>query len=567
MNQRTFVLATLLALGASPSPALGAQREPITFKSLLREMADSEAAARFPEPEYRCLQASSYNRASTNRNQPNQDTAGWFADSDGVGFIRIVTNQTGKEWVLMEHEGPGCVTKMWTPFFYYDLHNHVGPNVRIYLDGTAKPVIDEPLIRLVRGEGTFHPPLAVATARAGDSYLPLPFGRSCKITMTGKSFYFLINYRAYPNDTKVETFTLDRYKAAAEDLARAGQQLTSRPEPNRGALQRTAELRPGDRLELQLPAGGKAVRQFTVRLPGATTNTASLRSTVLTMTFDGEETVWCPVGDFFCSPDSLHPLETWQRGVTGDGTMVCRWVLPYKKRGALRLLNLGSQTVTAQLRAEVGAWQWDSRSMHFHATWRPDEVVPAAPFRDWNFIDIHGQGAYVGDAWTVLNIQGSWWGEGDEKIYVDEAWDKGFPTHFGTGSEDYYGWAGGEVPTRKDEFSVPFLSNVRVGGMDGYTTGYNICTRTRSLDAIPFKQRLVFDMESSFGTDIRNPWNLLGYSASTFWYAKPGATHNRPSQPALAAKPIHSVEDLKKISAAIRQGHGPGSATRQAGQK
>jgi hypothetical protein len=562
INQRTFFLATLLAFGANLFLALEAQGEPISLKSLLREMTDPEAVARFPEPEYRCLQASSYNRASTNRNQPNQDTTGWFADSDGVGFIRIETNQSGKEWVLMEHEGPGCITKIWTPFFYYDFHNRVGPNVRIYVDGSAKPVIDEPLIALVRGEGTFRPPLAVATARAGDSYVPIPFGRSCKITMTGTSFYYLINYRAYPEGTKVETFALDGYKAAAGELARAGQKLTSRPQPNRGALQRTAELRPGDRLELDLPAGGNAVRQFAVQLPGAVTNMASLRSTVLAMTFDGEETVWCPIGDFFCSADSLHPLETWQRTVTSDGTMVCRWVMPYQKRGALRLSNLGSQTVAAQLRAEVTPWEWDSRSMHFHANWRPDEVVPGVPFRDWNFIDIHGQGVYVGDVWTVLNIQGSWWGEGDEKIYVDGAWDKGFPTHFGTGSEDYYGWAGGEVPTRKDEFSVPFLSNVRVGGMDGYTTGYNICTRTRSLDAIPFTQRLVFDMESSFGTDIRNPWNLLGYSAATFWYARPGATHNRPPQPALAAKPIHSVQDLKKMSEAIRQGQGSSPASR-----
>jgi hypothetical protein len=69
-------------------------------------------------------------------------------------------------------------------------------------------------------------------------------------------------------------------------------------------------------------------------------------------------------------------------------------------------------------------------------------------------------------------------------------------------------------------------------------------------------------MESSFGTDIRNPWNLLGYSATTFWYGRPGATHNRPPQPAMAAKPIHSVEDLKKMSEAIRQGHRPAPAAR-----
>ncbi len=65
-------------------------------------------------------------------------------------------------------------------------------------------------------------------------------------------------------------------------------------------------------------------------------------------------------------------------------------------------------------------------------------------------------------------------------------------------------------------------------------------------------------MESSFGTDIRNPWNLLGYSAVVFWYALPGANHNRPPQPAAAAQPILSIAQLQKLSDDIRYGkHSP----------
>src|SRR5665213_284031 len=154
--------------------------ETITLKSLLAEMTDPAAVARFPEPEYQSLQATSYNRASTNRNQPDQTVTGWFADSDGTGFIRTETNHGQQEWVIMEHTGPGCITKMWTPFFYYDFNERVGPNVRIYLDGSDTPVIDESLIKLVRGEGSFRPPLATPTARAGDSYVPIPFAKSCK---------------------------------------------------------------------------------------------------------------------------------------------------------------------------------------------------------------------------------------------------------------------------------------------------------------------------------------------------------------------------------------------------
>lgn len=536
-------------------PCKGAAIETITLKSLLAEMTDPAVVARFPASDYQCLQASSYNRGSTHRDQPDRGTSGWFADSDGVGFIRTEVINGKPEWVLMEHDGPGCITKLWTPFFYFDFNNRVGPNVRIYLDGADQPVIDESLIKLVRAEGTFAAPLATQTARAGDSYVPIPFAKSCKLTLTAKAFYNIINYRAYPVGTKVETFTREGHAAAAQELAEAGRALTARPDANKGTLKKSAPVEAGGKLSLQLPSGSQAVRQITVRLPEATTNPAVLRSMVLSMTFDGEETVWTPVGDFFCSADLFHPFQTFQRTVMADGTMVCRWVMPYQKSGEILLSNLGKAPVTAGIQADVSAWQWDNASMHFYARWRSDELVPGSPFQDWNFIEVRGQGVYVGDNWTVLNPQAGWWGEGDEKIYVDGAWDRGFPTHFGTGSEDYYGWAGGENPTRADEFSTPFLANVRVGGLNPDTKGYNICTRTRSLDAIPFGRRLVFDMESSFGVDIRHPWDLLGYSAVTYWYAKPGASHNRPALPAAAAKPIVSLAEALELSATIKAAH------------
>ena len=537
------------ALAAFAGPMIA---QPVSLKSLLAEMSDRDAVARFPSPLYQSLQASSYNRASTNRSQPDQGIGGWFADSDGLGFIRTEQINGATEWVVMEHAGPGCITRMWTPFFYYGFHDKVGPNVRIYLDGSLTPVIDESLIKLVTAQGSARPPFADYTARAGDVYLPVPFARNCKVTLAGKPFYNIINYRAYPPGTAVETFNRAAFDSARAELARTGAALLAEPAPPANAIRRHARTPGGGELKLELPAGPGAVSQFTIRLPGAMTNAALLRSSVLAMTFDGEPAVWCPVGDLFCSADSLHPFRTWQRTVSSNGTMTCRWVMPYRDSATLRVLNLDREAVEIELQAGILPWRWDERSMHFHANWRPDDVVPGTPFQDWNFLDVRGQGVFVGDAWTVLNPQGSWWGEGDEKIYVDGAWDRGFPTHFGTGTEDYYGWAGGEVPTRRDEFSVPFLANVRVGGVDGGTTGFNICTRTRSLDAIPFAQRFVFDMESSFGTDIRNPWNLLGYSAVTFWYAKPGAVHNRPARPDAAARPIVSLAEMRAKSDAIR---------------
>ncbi|HVT11286.1 MAG TPA: glycoside hydrolase family 172 protein [Fimbriimonadaceae bacterium] len=522
-------------------------RPAVTLDSLLREMASLEALARYPD--YQALQATSYNRESVRWDRP-----GWFADSDGTGYTREESIDGKTEWVIMEHQGPGCITRMWTPYFYYDLNDHTGPNVRIYLDGEAKPVIDESLIQLVQGKGSIEPPFARPTARAGVCALPIPFAKSCKVTMTAKPFYYSVGYRAYPTGTAVRSFSTTRYRQAKAALDAASKAFDA---ASRFAGRSGGTIPPGAHLRVSYSrdAPGGALTGFRLEIPEARVHPDILRSLILVLRFDGEETVWCPVGDFFSCPDSLHPFRTMQRQVTEDGTLTCRWVMPFRRLAEIDLLNLSKWTVKDTLSASIEPWKWDDQTMLFHAAWQPDDIVPGTPFQDWNFVDIRGKGVYVGDSWMVLNMQpNTWWGEGDEKVYVDDAWDKGFPTQFGTGSEDYYGWAGGVLPTRQDEFSMPFGANVRVGGLDGHTLGYNVNTRTRGLDAIPFSKRLRFDMESSFGVDIRNPWNLLGYSVATFWYARPGSTSNREPEPKAAAKPVVSLADLQKRSAAIRGG-------------
>ena len=547
MKRKESLMLALLWL--APLAGISAA-DRVDLASLMAEMTNREGVARWPEPPYESLQASSYNRASVHRNQP-----GWFADSDGTGFIR--TEQMGgrTEWVLMEHAGPGCITKMWTPFFYYGFDDRQGPDIHIYLDGAVEPVLSENFIALLTGRGSFRPPLAALTARAGDSYLPIPFAKSCKVTLTSKPFYFIINYRAYPPGTPVASFRREQLQTFSREIETAGKTLTKANDmaaPPTG--QKEFALAPGTSAKIELPPGPAAAGWFSVKLAPASSNDAShLRSVVLQMTCDDEPTIWCPVGDFFCCADSLHPFRTWQRLVAGDGAMTCRWPMPYRKSCAISLLNLGHDPVRSELAYGTIPWTWDNRSMYFHAAWRPDELLPGTPFVDWNFVDIRGRGVFVGDAWTVLNPTQGWWGEGDEKIYVDGAWDKGFPTHFGTGTEDYYGWAGGVVPTRQDEFRAPFLANVRVGGVDGdHTRGFNICTRTRALDAIPFSARLCFDMEISPGVEQRRRTDFLGYSAMTFWYARPGAAHNRPPQPDAAARPVMSLADLAAAATRAR---------------
>lgn len=546
----TSLLILLLFLGN-----LSASGQSVTFASLLREMASREALARFPVPGYQSLQASSYNRQSTIK-----DGAGWFADSDGIGFIRTEKNGNTEEWVVMEHEGPGVITKIWAPYFYYGgLEDLEGPDIIIYLDGKPAPVIRENFFKFIQGYGSIPPPFSRRTARAGNSYLPIPFSKSCKITFSKKSFYNIINYRAYDKGTVVESFTPSLLKTNSSLLQEVAQSLQSPFRNGQGTVSvAPTVLQPGKELALSIrqPA---AIRQLEIWLDPAqiAQHPEILRSLVLTAAFDRESTVWTPVGDFFGSANALNPFQTWTRNVQSNGQLSCSWVMPFRNEASIILKNLSDKPIQIQrFVVRHSPWKWDDRSMYFHSNWRGDDVLQGSTFADWNFIDIQGKGVFVGDAWTVLNPDWGWWGEGDEKIYVDEAWSRKFPTHFGTGTEDYYGWAGGDHPFKDDRFSHPYLSNITVGSATKTrqgVRGFNISTRERALDAIPFQQRLVFDMEASPGVQIRNPWDHLGYSSVVFWYGRPGAIHNRPPLPEKAVRPILKLETLDQLADDIRK--------------
>ncbi len=544
---------TLAALGMLVYLLSGAQS--INITSLLKEMSDRSRLARFAQPPYQSLQASSYNRASITR-----DAAGWFADSDGTGFIREENIKGKKEWVVMEHDGPGAITKMWAPYFYYGgLDDLVGPDINIYLDGSSTPVISENYFKLITGNGSVPPPFAQKTARAGDCYFPIPFAKSCKITFNKKPFYNIINYRAYNIGTLVKTFTKEDLKAAYPLMNQAaGSLLSSFTTTTGSAIVKTGTIDFGKDLEINVKNSG-AVSQLEIWLnpDEIEQHPELLRSVVLSGKFDNEETVWVPLGDFFGSGNALNPFQTFTRTVNASGQLLCTWIMPFKQSATLTLKNLAKTSIHIEKFAVTkSVFKWDANTMHFHANWRSDDLVQGSTFSDWNFIDIKGRGVIVGDQWTTLNPDYGWWGEGDEKIYVDNAWEKKFPTHFGTGTEDYYGWAGGENPTKDDHFSHPFLSNIAVGSATAKRSGvrgFNICTRVRALDAIPFNKRLVFDMEASPGVDIRNPWDFLAYSSVVFWYAIPGATHNRPALASQAAKPIITLKEIDDLAVTIKK--------------
>ena len=138
---------------------------------------------------------------------------------------------------------------------------------------------------------------------------------------------------------------------------------------------------------------------------------------------------------------------------------------------------------------------------------------------------------------AIFNSVATWYGEGDEKIWVD---GESFPSHVGTGTEDYYGYS--YAP--KGVIQTPFNNHVRID--EPMTQGWNVMSRTRHLDGIPFRRSLQFDMELI-------PWKrtILTYAATTYWYAFPGATSNIHFQPKEAALAVPRLEDAKLQAMAL----------------
>ncbi len=505
----------------------------ITLQSLLREMADRDVVAQWPDPPYACRQASSYDRAKIAPDKP-----GWFGNNDFSQFIRVETTAGRSEHVMMDTDGPGCIVRFWLT-----TDGDKRGAIRVYLDGAAQPALQFNAYDLMNGGLKLDPPLLQphTSYRAGHGgntlHLPIPYARHCKITWEQPahtnmgSRYYQLNYRTYPAGADVETFSAATLEAARQTIKQVSAALVTPVDFSAGTATQVKEsIAPAHDVSIDLPSGPAAIRLLQIKLTTDKPDDLeqSLRSTVLRLTFDGQETAWCPLSDFSGSGVGSRPLFSWYRTVDASGTITARWVMPYAKTARITLSNLGTSTVHAIVLARTAPQPWDDRSMYFHTTWHQETAISTKNDRDWNFNTITGRGILVGDTLAVFNPARAWYGEGDEKIFVD---GESFPSHMGTGTEDYYNASYAPVVP----YNTPFANAPRVDDMT--SQGHNTFTRTRNLDAIPFSQSLKFDMELIHwyrGT-------LVDYAATTYWYGSPGAATAITPLPQEAARPVAAI--------------------------
>jgi len=523
--------------------------EPVTFSDLLEEMISRKAITEFPDPAYQLKQFSSYDRGSVS---PKDE--GWYANEDYTRFLGVDSINKRREFVLFDHAGPGAIVRWWMTFAGEGSYDGL---IRIYLDGSDKAFIEDSVLKVLSGHLLTGEPLSSSVSpesdyyrRGHNLYMPVPYSKSCRITyecdsirLNGKrwtpSIYYNINYRAYKEGTEVVTLNNEQLANSKALLDRVNETLNSSSEIINPGIKLSERIEPGASLSKTIQKSGSAISALSVKLDAEDLGQA-LRSTVLEIIFDNTRTVWVPLGDFFATGFDLNESFTWYSSVNADTTLSCRWIMPFKDCAIARILNLGNQDVSTGLSIIVEDYSWDIKSMYFGAAWHEYNRIQTAgdsrvggndQHMDINYIDIIGKGVYAGDAITIYNTVDAWWGEGDEKIYVD---NEDFPSSIGTGTEDYYGYAW----CRPEPFSHPFIAQPT--GEGNFHPGMTVNVRYRSLDAIPFNKKISSNIELWHWVPA-----IMNYAMTSYFYILPAYTINvEPDNEAVARKIPSGKSDL-----------------------
>jgi hypothetical protein len=314
-----------------------------------------------------------------------------------------------------------------------------------------------------------------------------------------------------------------------------------------GQNQDNRRIGPGERAVLADIKGPGSINHILVLL--VYPDLLDYRDVVLRMFWDGEKTpsVEAPLGDFFCVGHCtvrrfnslMMAINPGMDAETINNGMNCYFPMPFASGARIELENQSSRTLG-------GAWGriWyhidyeefdtppsDDHLGRFHAQWRrtvfkdargkPRQGLGAFPGLNttgkdnYALLEAEGEGQVVGMFLEVDNLQGGWWGEGDDMVFIDgEGWP---PSLHGTGTEEIFG--GGACP--HTEYAGLYTGFVLIENLGGQRfRGKNAMYRWFAHDPIRFRKSIRMTVEHGHDNDYEND-----YSSVVYWYQRePHAT-------------------------------------------
>ncbi|OHB55953.1 MAG: hypothetical protein A2Y12_15315 [Planctomycetes bacterium GWF2_42_9] len=504
-----------------------------TYVDIINMVTDLERISVLPEIGEITQQWSSYDRDSK-YDEKTGKYINWEANGDGYGKKNWIRKE-GNRFVLGETTGPGCIWRFWTATAFKG-------KITIYLDGNEEPAVDLPCDEYFNctQEPFNRPQLVHVVGRGNNNYTPISFQKSCKIVADQDyGQYYQFTYSLFPKDTKVQTFKRQLSQEESAALDKINQQLANTG-PNFIAA---VENEKTDEIDIKIAAGEKktvfeidgtrAITSFIIKnvFPKDIEEQRQIvRELAIQITWDGqkEPAVWAPLGDFFGTAPGLNKHNSICNGVTEE-YLYSNWFMPFEKSAKIEIINDSKNEITLPIQIKHRAISEIGKYGRFHAKWHRDMFLPTEPERwiDWTILKTTGTGRFVGVALEIWNPRGGWWGEGDEKFFVD---GEKFPSTFGTGSEDYFGYAWCDPTIFHHPFHNQPISEEHKGHISN--------NRWHISDNIPFQKSFDGYIEKYFSND-----RPTQYSCVAYWYLSPDGKDMY--KPAAASERIGWYKELK----------------------
>ena len=318
--------------------------------------------------------------------------------------------------------------------------------------------------------------------------------------------------------TTADAGVLSEITRTIEGKARRASSGLFDPESNQDAY----HVGPGETAVLPMLEGPGEIRHMWFTIAGR--DRRYPRALVMRIYWDGAETpsVETPIGDFFAAGNGMRAnVNSLPIQVTSYGRALnCYWRMPFRKSARIELTNEGRHRLTVY-------WQFDwmelprvpDDMLYFHARYRQE--FPARPFSPYVIFEGRGNGHYVGTVFSIQCSYGSWFGESDDRFYIDGETE---PSIVGTGCEDFF----------NDAWNLRVFSNANTGvtikeanGEDCRFTAYRWHTQA----PVTFRQSLKVDIERRSYSLVTNPetgrrehydfkYRPDFCSSVAFWYQK-----------------------------------------------
>jgi hypothetical protein len=295
----------------------------------------------------------------------------------------------------------------------------------------------------------------------------------------------------------------------------------------------------------------------------AKNGSANHQEMLLRVYWDGSERpgVEAPVGDFFANAYGRRSEVISLPVIVEDADSYnCFWHMPFRKSARIEIVNQSEKSINL-LYFNIDWIQKDvpADTPYFYAQYRQE--YPARKGGDYLILETQGKGHYVGTVLSVRTRSPSWFGEGDEKIYID---GEAKASIWGTGTEDYFLSAWGLKKVLTPYFGVPFFDQWGIVG--GHTSAY----RWHIHDPLVFNTGIKVTIEH-FGwiAPDENPqnrstsWNERedDYSSVAFWY-QTGQPTFAERAPHARERALPSLERVQVAAASLtdKKFHGTGDA-------